>query len=155
MQPSVDPSRLLTVILEVPTTSPVTYRGARRRAYRELPFEVETFYSGASATFSPFKDSGPFHNFAFFTEPSASFWNSMRKGASVVKKRVSDSGWSSIGSSPKTGSCTYNLPGFSGTLNLNKPLEMYSPANVVGAGGLGVLAACCVALPSCRPGSYT
>src|SRR5260370_39386053 len=136
MQPSVDPSRLLTVILEVPTTSPVTYRGARRRAYRELPFEVETFYSGASATFSPFKDSGPFHNFAFFTEPSASFWNSMRKGASVVKKRVSDSGWSSIGSSPKTGYCTYNLPDFSVTLNLNSPLKMYSPVNVRSAAGL-------------------
>src|SRR5260370_33350228 len=61
-------------------------------AHWELLFATETFYSGASATFSPFKASGPFHDLAFFTEPSVSFWNSITKGASVVKKRVSDSG---------------------------------------------------------------
>ena len=49
------------------------YRALEGVAHRELLFAVETFYSGASATFSPFKASGPFPDFAFFMEPSASF----------------------------------------------------------------------------------
>src|SRR5258705_9453109 len=89
-----------------------------------------TFHSAMSATFSPSNSSGPCHALALFTEPSASFWNSITKGAAVVKKRVSDSGRSSNGSSPKTEYCTYNLPDFSVTLNLNSPLKMYSPVNV-------------------------